>query len=373
MSIRLTPPVRADHVGSLLRPPELMQARDDFAAGRIDREALTAIEDSAITDVVKLQEEIGLMAATDGEFRRSSWHMDFIYQLGGIREDEEHQHVTFHNAQGDVEFNPARARVYDTVTLPRTIFGDHFTYLKSQVTTATPKLTIPSPSMVHYRSGRPFIDTATYPEMDGFWDDVSAAYAQEVQQLFDLGCSYLQMDDTCFAYLNDEKQRAEIAERGEDGENLHLRYIRQINKAVENRPEGMTLTVHMCRGNFRSSWVAEGGYDHVAEPLLSELDVDGYFMEFDDDRSGGFEPLRFLAPGKIIVLGLVTSKRPELESKDEIKRRLEAASKYVPMEQLALSPQCGFSSTAEGNSLTIEEEKAKLRLVVEVAEEVWGR
>jgi 5-methyltetrahydropteroyltriglutamate--homocysteine methyltransferase len=193
-----------------------------------------------------------------------------------------------------------------------------------------------------------------------------------VQQLFDLGCTYLQMDDTCFAYLNDEKQRAEIAERGEDGENLHLRYIRQINKAVENRPEGMTLTVHMCRGNFRSSWVAEGGYDHVAEPLLSELDVDGYFMEFDDDRSGGFEPLRFLAPGKLIVLGLITSKRPELESKDEIKRRLEAASKYVPMEQLCLSPQCGFSSTAEGNSLTIEEEKAKLRLVVEVAEEVWG-
>jgi 5-methyltetrahydropteroyltriglutamate--homocysteine methyltransferase len=373
MSIRTSPPFRADHVGSLLRPPELLVARENFADGRIYADDLRAIEDAAITDAVKMQEEIGLMSATDGEFRRASWHMDFIYQLGGIAEDDERMHVKFHNPEGDVEFNPAKARVFDTVTLPRTIFGEHFEYLKSQVTTATPKLTIPSPSMVHYRSGRPYIDREVYPDMDGFWDDLSAAYAQEVQQLHELGCTYLQMDDTCFAYLNDANQRQEILDRGEDAEHLHLRYIQQINAAIADRPEGMTLTVHMCRGNFRSSWVAEGGYDYVAEPLLSQLNVDGYFMEFDDERSGGFEPLRFLAKGKFIVLGLVTSKRPELESKDDIKRRLEAASKYVPMEQLCLSPQCGFSSTVEGNSLTIEEEKAKLRLVVEVAEEVWGR
>jgi 5-methyltetrahydropteroyltriglutamate--homocysteine methyltransferase len=372
MSIRTTPPFRADHVGSLLRPPELHAARDDFAARRIDAEALRAVEDAAITDAVRLQEEIGMLAVTDGEFRRASWHMDFIYQLGGIREDDERMHVRFHNEAGDIEFSPAKARVYDTLTLPRTIFGEHFTYLQSQVEKGVPKLTIPSPSMVHYRSGRPYIDSTAYPGMDAFWHDLSAAYAQEIAQLRELGCTYLQMDDTCFAYLNDANQRREIDERGEEGADLHLRYIKQINEAVAGRPEDMTLTVHMCRGNFRSSWVAEGGYDYVAEPLLSELDVDGYFMEFDDERSGGFEPLRFVPKGKLIVLGLITSKRPDLESKDEIKRRLEAASKYVPIEQLCLSPQCGFSSTVEGNSLTIEEEKAKLRLVVEVADEVWG-
>jgi len=372
MSLRTTPPFRADHVGSLLRPPELHAARDDFAAGRIDADALRAVEDAAIDDAVKLQEDVGMLAVTDGEFRRASWHMDFIYQLGGIREDDERMHVQFHNEAGDIEFSPAKARVYDTVTLPRTIFGEHFSYLKSQVTKGVPKLTIPSPSMVHYRSGRPYIDSSAYPDMEEFWSDLSAAYAQEIAQLHELGCTYLQMDDTCFAYLNDENQRKEIEARGEESANLHLRYIKQINEAAADKPEDMTLTVHMCRGNFRSSWVAEGGYDYVAEPLLSELDVDGYFMEFDDDRSGGFEPLRFVPKGKFIVLGLVTSKRPELESKDEIKRRLEAASKYVPMEQLCLSPQCGFSSTVEGNSLTVEEEKAKLRLVVEVADEVWG-
>jgi 5-methyltetrahydropteroyltriglutamate--homocysteine methyltransferase len=372
MSLRTTPPFRADHVGSLLRPPELLAARDQFAAGDIDADALRSVEDDAITDAVKLQEDVGLLAITDGEFRRTSWHMDFIYELGGIREDDERMHVQFHNDAGDIEFNPAKARVYDTLTLTKTIFGEHFTYLKSQVTKGVPKLTIPSPSMVHYRSGRPYIDSTAYPDMDGFWSDLSGAYAQEIAQLHELGCTYLQMDDTCFAYLNDANQRKEIDERGEDGADLHLRYIKQINEAVAGRPDDLTLTVHMCRGNFRSSWVAQGGYDYVAEPLLSELDVDGYFMEFDDDRSGGFEPLRFVPKDKFIVLGLVTSKRPELEAKDEIKRRLEAASKYVPLEQLCLSPQCGFSSTVEGNSLTIEEEKAKLRLVVEVADEVWG-
>ena len=372
MSLRTTPPFRADHVGSLLRPPELLAARDEFAAGTIDEDALREVEDAAITDAVKLQEGVGLKSITDGEFRRTSWHMDFIYQLGGIREDAERMHVQFHNEAGDIEFSPAKARVYDTVTLPRTIFGEHFSYLKSQVTSGVPKLTIPSPSMVHYRSGRPYINESVYPEMDGFWNDLSDAYAEEIRQLHELGCRYLQMDDTCFAYLNDARQRQEIDARGEDGGDLHLRYIKQINAAVADRPDDLTLTVHMCRGNFRSSWVAEGGYDYVAEPLLSELDVDGYFMEFDDERSGGFEPLRFVPEDKFIVLGLITSKRPELESKDELKRRLDAASKYVPLEQLCLSPQCGFSSTVEGNSLTIEEEKAKLRLVVEVADEVWG-
>jgi 5-methyltetrahydropteroyltriglutamate--homocysteine methyltransferase len=372
MSLRTTQPFRADHVGSLLRPPELLAARDEFAAGTIDEDALREAEDAAITDAVKLQEAVGLKSVTDGEFRRTSWHMDFIYQLGGIREDDERMRVQFHNEAGDIEFSPAKARVYDTVTLPRTIFGEHFSYLKSQVTSGVPKLTIPSPSMVHYRSGRPYINESVYPEMDGFWNDLSDAYAEEIRQLHELGCTYLQMDDTCFAYLNDARQRQEIDERGEDGGDLHLRYIKQINAAVADRPDDLTLTVHMCRGNFRSSWVAEGGYDYVAEPLLCELDVDGYFMEFDDERSGGFEPLRFVPEDKFIVLGLITSKRPELESKDELKRRLDAASKYVPLEQLCLSPQCGFSSTVEGNVLTYDEEVAKLRLIVETAREVWG-
>jgi 5-methyltetrahydropteroyltriglutamate--homocysteine methyltransferase len=244
--------------------------------------------------------------------------------------------------------------------------------LRSTVTRATPKLTIPSPSMVHYRGGGAFIDESVYPDVDAFWADLSAAYAEEVRRLGELGCTYLQFDDTSLAYLNDPSQRAELAARGDDGERQHLRYIRQINESLAGRPDGMTVTTHLCRGNFRSSWVASGGYDHVAEALFNELDVDGYFLEYDDERSGGFEPLRFVPKRKQVVLGLVTTKRGRLETKDDLKRRLEEASRHVPLEQLCLSPQCGFSSTVEGNALTYDEQLAKLRLVVETAQEVWG-
>jgi 5-methyltetrahydropteroyltriglutamate--homocysteine methyltransferase len=370
---RTRPPFRADHVGSLLRPPSLLEARERFARRELPAEELRAIEDEAIREVVRMQEEIGLQSATDGEFRRASWHMDFIYELGGIEQADENLHVTFHNEQGDIEFESAALRVASTIQLEHTIFGDAFAFLLDAVTTATPKLTIPSPSMVHYRGGRAFIDPGAYADPEEFWIDLTRAYAEQVQQLYALGCRYLQFDDTSLAYLNDPKQREEMARRGEDAEHLHERYISNINRALASKPADLAITTHMCRGNFRSSWVAEGGYDFVADALFNELNVDGYFMEWDDERSGGFEPLRFLPKGdKVVVLGLVTTKRGDLEVKDELKRRIEEASRHAPLEQLCLSPQCGFSSTVEGNALTKEQQAAKLRLIVETAQEVWG-
>jgi 5-methyltetrahydropteroyltriglutamate--homocysteine methyltransferase len=373
MAQRTTPPFRADHVGSLLRPPHLLQARADHAAGTITAEQLRAIEDDAIRDVVRLQEGIGLQTATDGEFRRTSWHMDFIYQLQGVHRTDEKIEVHFRNAQGDLDFTSAALRVDGKVGLgDEPIFGRDFQFLQSTVTTGTPKLTIPSPSMVHYRGGPAAIDRGVYPDEDEFWADLSAAYAKQVSGIAALGCTYLQLDDTSLAYLNDPAQRAQLAAKGADAEHQHERYIRQINAALAGRPEGLTVTTHMCRGNFRSAWTAEGGYDFVAEALFGGLEVDGFFLEFDDARSGGFEPLRFVPPGKLVVLGLVTTKRPELESKDELKRRIDEAAKFVPLEQLCLSGQCGFSSTVEGNKLTQDEEIAKLALIVETAADVWG-
>ena len=370
---RTKPPFRADHVGSLLRPAELLQARADLAAGRIDAEALRAIEDDAIRAAVKLQEDAGLQSATDGEFRRSSWHMDFIYRLAGIQTADDKVKVRFHNESGDIEFEAAALHVTGKVGLAETIFADAFRFLQGAVTTATPKLTIPSPSMVHYRGGRAAIDERVYPDIEAFWADLVAAYREQVRGLGELGCTYLQFDDTSLAYLNDPEQRRYVASIGGDPDRQHVEYIRHINEALAGRPEGMSVTTHMCRGNFRSSWVAEGGYDFVAEALFNELDVDGYFMEWDDQRSGGFEPLRFLPKGeKQVVLGLVTTKRGELEQKDDLKRRIEEASRYAPLDQLCLSPQCGFSSTVEGNALSHDEQAAKLRLIVETADEVWG-
>jgi methionine synthase II (cobalamin-independent) len=367
------PPFRADHVGSLLRPPELLQAREARARGDIDADALRRVEDEAIQAAVRMQEDVGLKAATDGEFRRTSWHMDFIYQLDGIGTADDKVKVRFHNEQGDIEFMAAALHVDGRVGLSRTIFGDAFRFLQETVSSATPKQTIPSPSMIHYRGGRAAIDDVVYPEIDAFWADVVAAYREQVRRLAELGCTYLQFDDTSLAYLNDPEQRRYVASIGGDPDRQHLEYIRHINEALAERPEGMRVTTHMCRGNFRSSWVAEGGYDFVAEALFNELDVDGYFMEWDDERSGGFEPLRLLPKGdKRVVLGLVTTKRGELEAKDDLKRRIEEASRYVPIEQLCLSPQCGFSSTVEGNVLGYDEQVAKLRLVAEVADEVWG-
>jgi 5-methyltetrahydropteroyltriglutamate--homocysteine methyltransferase len=369
---RDTPPYRADHVGSLLRPPQLLQAREDHAAGKIDDDELRSIEDDAIRDVVQLQRDAGLRTATDGEFRRASWHMDFIYSIDGIEQAEEHITVHFQKDDGEIDYTPAALKVGGKLGVSETIFGKDFEFLQGVADGSTPKLTIPSPSMVHYRGGAAMIDPDVYSSQDEFWSDLTSAYADEVRRVGELGCTYLQFDDTSLAYLNDPNQRKTMTERGEDAEHLHEAYIRHINEALEHKPEGMTVTTHMCRGNFRSSWAAEGGYDFVAEALFGELGVDGFFLEYDDERSGTFEPLRFVPKGKQVVLGLVTTKRGELEDKDMLKRRIEEASQYVDIDQICLSPQCGFSSTVEGNDLSQEQEIAKLRLIVETAEEVWG-
>jgi 5-methyltetrahydropteroyltriglutamate--homocysteine methyltransferase len=299
--------------------------------------------------------------------------MDFIYSLDGVTKAPGDLVVQFHNEQGDIEFTPAAMQIDGRLGVSETIFGDAFGFLQACVSEGqTPKLTIPSPSMVHYRGGRASIDESIYPDMDEFWSDLVAAYREEVGRLGELGCTYLQFDDTSLAYLNDPKQREHVREIGGDAEHQHEAYIRHINEALAERPAGMAVTTHMCRGNFRSSWVAEGGYDFVAETLFNELQVDGFFMEWDDARSGGFEPLRFVPPGKVVVLGLVTTKRGELEDRDMLLRRIEEASQYVDIDQLCLSPQCGFSSTVEGNVLSREQQADKLRLVVDVANEVWG-
>jgi len=375
-SWRDLPPFRADHVGSLLRPAGLLDARARHAAGEIGAEALREVEDAAVAEVVALQRDAGLQTATDGELRRTSWHMDFIYQLEGVESTDEKLQVHFRNDDGDMDFESAALRVTDRVSLGEPIFAAAFSFLDETVrqTAAglTPKLTIPSPSMVHYRGGRAAIDETVYPDLEPFWTDLSTAYAEQLRRMADLGCTYLQLDDTSLAYLNDPSQRELVTRHGSDAAHQHEQYIRTINAAIADRPSGLRVTTHMCRGNYRSSWAAEGGYDFVAEALFSELAVDGFFLEYDDERSGGFEPLRFVPEGKQVVLGLVTTKRGALEDKDTLKRRIDEAASYVPLEQLCLSPQCGFSSTVEGNSLTMEEELAKLRLVVEVAEDVWG-
>ncbi|MDI6102346.1 5-methyltetrahydropteroyltriglutamate--homocysteine S-methyltransferase [Actinoplanes sp. NEAU-A12] len=373
MTLRDKPPFRADHVGSLLRPPRLLKAREQHAVGEISADELRAAEDDAIREVVRMQRDVGLRSATDGEFRRTSWHMDFIYRLGGIRPTDEKIQVHFRNESGELDFESAALAVDGPIRLEETIFGSDFEFLAAQTEPGvTAKLTIPSPSMVHYRGGRAAIDPAVYPDEERFWADLSAAYADQVQRVATLGCRYLQLDDTSLAYLNDPAQRRLLTARGDDAEHQHLRYIRQINAAIAGRPEGLNVTTHMCRGNFRSSWAAEGGYDFVAEALFSELAVDGFFLEYDDDRSGDFAPLRFVPPGKMVVLGLVTTKRGALESKDDLKRRIDEAARHVPLEQLCLSPQCGFSSTVEGNTLTYDEQVAKLSLIAETAAEVWG-
>lgn len=368
----LRPPFRADHVGSLLRPRYLLEAREKAKTNPAEAKRLPEIEDRAVREIVAMQEEVGLRGVTDGEARRASWHMDYIYQIGGIEKTQSALKVQFHNEEGDIEFSPSGLKVAEKLTLPSTIFADAFLFLKEIVTKGIPKLTIPSPSMVHYRGGRAAVSTAVYPRLEDFYDDLSAVYAQEIGNLGALGCTYLQLDDTSLAYLNDPEQRKMIAEQGGDPERQHEIYIRIINKALEVKPDGMRITTHLCRGNFRSSWVASGSYDHVADALFNQLDVDGYFLEFDDERSGGFEPLRLLPKGdKRVVLGLITTKRGELELRDAILRRIEAAAKFAPIQQLCLSPQCGFSSTYEGNDLSEAEQRRKLELIVDIAREVW--
>jgi 5-methyltetrahydropteroyltriglutamate--homocysteine methyltransferase len=320
-----------------------------------------------------MQEGVGLRSATDGEYRRASWHMDFIYQIGGIEKAAGNLAVQFRNEKGVIEFTPAALHVKEKLHLERPIFAEAFEFLKSVASPQqTPKLTIPSPSMVHYRGGRAAIDETVYPDLDDFYHDLAAVYAKEIAALAKGGCTYLQLDDTSLAYLNDPAQREFIASQGGDREHQHETYIRLINEAIANKPAGMTICTHSCRGNYRSSWAASGGYDYVAEAVFGRLNVDAFFLEYDDARSGTFEPLRFVPRGKIVVLGLVTTKRGELEKKDDLKRRIDEATKYVPLEQLCLSGQCGFSSTVEGNALTADQQKAKLELIVETAREVWG-
>jgi len=366
----LKPPFRADHVGSLLRPKAVQEAREQYKQGTITAARLRQFEDVAIREAVRLQEDVGLHGITDGEIRRGSWHMDFLYQFGGVEKVQTNLKVRFQNEQGALEFTPSALEVNGRIKLEKPIFEDDFSFLKS-ITTRTPKLTIPAPSMMHYRGGRAAIDESVYPTLDEFWHDLGNAYAQELEALGKAGCTYLQLDDTSLAYLNDPTQREYVNNLGGDGDTQHLTYIRLINASLAKKPADMTVCIHLCRGNFRSSWVASGGYEHVAEALFSELNVDGYFLEWDDERSGGFEPLRFVPKNKKVVLGLVTSKKPQLEGKDELKRRIDEAAHYVPLEQLCLSPQCGFSSTVEGNEVTVEDQIAKLKLVAETAREVW--
>jgi 5-methyltetrahydropteroyltriglutamate--homocysteine methyltransferase len=371
MSLRTRPPFRADHVGSFLRPKYLLDARAQAAAGEITKEQLRSVEDQAITEVVRMQEDVGLQSVTDGEFRRTYFHIDFLEQLGGVKTDIP---VTIRKADGTEELAPPVMRVIDKVRHVKDIQRADFEYLKSQVSAGrTPKVTIPSPTMLHFRGGRAGISKDAYPELEpDFYDDVAKAYGDELRSLAAAGCTYVQMDDTNLAYLCDEKMREAARQRGDDPNELPHRYAKFINKVVAQKPAGMTLAMHLCRGNFKSTHAAAGNYEPVAEALLSEMKLDAYFLEYDDERSGDFRPLRHLGKDRIVVLGLVTTKFGTMESKDELKRRIDEATKYAPLEQLCLSPQCGFSSTVHGNNIAVEAQRAKLRLVVETAQEVWG-
>ena len=364
-------PSRADHVGSFLRPRSVIEAREHRSAGNIDYSELRAIEDKAIADLVKWQESLGLKAITDGEFRRYFFHTDFLLQLDGVEERGGLKKAFKNDAGKDVHFAPPVMVVTGKIEHVKPIQLADFQYLKSLVS-ETPKVAIPSPTMLHFRAGRAGIPESIYPTMDEFYADVAAAYRDEVDSLAAAGCRYIQMDDTNLAYLCDDEQRADAAKRGLDPDATTRQYARLINESFASTPADMIKAIHLCRGNFRSSWAAEGGYEPVAEIMFNELDIDAFFLEYDDPRSGDFAPLRFLPKGKTVVLGLVTTKLGDLESKDDVKRRIDEATKFVDIDQLALSPQCGFASTVHGNDITTEQQADKIRLVVEVAEEVWG-
>jgi 5-methyltetrahydropteroyltriglutamate--homocysteine methyltransferase len=371
MAARTRPPFRADHVGSLLRPRELLQARQAFAAGSLPAEELRAAEDRAVTEVVRRQEEVGLPVVTDGELRREEWLADFVDGLGGVSRGESTGIAAQSPTGEDLTYQARQLVVTGRLHLEQPVFGEDFRFLAEVVRSATPKLSIPSPSMVHVLPAR--LDPAVYRDEEGFRADVAATYREELRRLFELGCRYVQLDDTVFAFLNDPAWRQMMG--GMTGRSLDHQHevdVGVINEALSGRPDGLTVAVHMCRGNFRSGWFSSGGYDHVAEAVFGGLDVDAYFLEYDDERSGSFEPLRFVPSGKTVVLGLVTTKRGDLEDRDGLARRVEAASRFVALDQLCLSPQCGFASTVEGNAITEEEQWAKLRLVVEAAGAIWG-
>ena len=364
---RDAPPYRADHVGSLLRSAPLKQARGKLAAGQVSAADLKTVEDTEIKAIVAKQEAIGLRSITDGEFRRAYWHFDFLAGLDGV-EMVEAEGIKFAGVQSKAEAPFVKGKL-GSRRHPQIA---HFEFLKAN-TKRTPKMTMPSPSMLHYRGGRKMIDRAAYPTMDKFYRDLGQAYKQAIQGFYAAGCRYLQLDDCSFAYLCDPAQREMLAKRGDDPDKQGEIYAGMINAALDGRPRDLVVTTHVCRGNFRSTFIASGGYEPIADLLFNGVNFDGYFLEWDNDRSGGFEPLRLLPKGKTVALGLITSKTGALEDKDLLKRRIEEATKYVSLEQLCLSPQCGFASTEEGNVLADEEQWAKLRRVVEVAEEVWGR
>jgi len=372
MPERSKPPFRADHVGSLIRTQALVDARARREAGEISRDELIEVQHAAIREVVKLQEDIGLHSVTDGEYNRGGWHTDFLLSFANVVSEPSRLPTTFHNETGDTNRRPHMVAVRGKLGRPKPIFVDDFKFLTS-VTGQTPKLTIPSPSVMHFRGGREAISEAAYPEMGEFYADLARVYREEVDDLADAGCRYLQIDEVNLAYLCDPKLRSNVrTDIGEDPEQLTHTYAALINDVIRDKPDDMVVCMHLCRGNFAGNWVAEGGYDPVAEVLFNEIKVDGYFMEYDSARAGGFEPLRFLPKGKTVVLGLVTTKRGQIESKDELKRRIEEASKHAPLEQLCLSPQCGFASGVAGATMGIEDEVRKLELVVETAREVWG-
>ena len=371
MTQRTRPPYRADHVGSFLRPKELLDARDrHFTDGKITRAQLREVEDRNIREIVRAQEDWGLKGITDGEFRRTYFHVDFLEQLEGV-EVRGGISSKFHGAKKDVDFAPPVMHVVKKLRHAKNIQVEDFKFLKS-ITKGVPKVTIPSPTMLHFRGGRDAISREAYPDLEPFYEDVAACYREELKALGEAGCTYVQLDDTNLAYLCDPKMREGAKKRGDDPNELPRRYAKLINAAIEGRPTGMTVGIHLCRGNFQSAWAAEGGYEPVAESLFNDLKVDGYFLEYDDARSGDFNPLRFVPKGKIVVLGLMTTKLPELETVDELRRRIDQASKFVPLDQLCLSPQCGFSSTAHGNLVTAKDQDAKVRRIVETARAIWG-
>jgi 5-methyltetrahydropteroyltriglutamate--homocysteine methyltransferase len=365
------PPFRADHVGSLLRPATLKALRQEKDAGRASAAQLRAAEDAAVREVVALQESVGLYGITDGEQRRQSWHMDFLLGLGGWASQGKKIPVTFHGPKGDVNFTRPDLAITGRVIRPKAIFVEDFKFLASAVS-RTPKLTVPSPCMLYSQVGRPGIDNKVYPDLDAFVEDTAAAYRAEIADLYAAGCRYLQLDDVSLAYLCDDTMRAASKARGEDPDAQLRLSVTLVQATLRDKPKDLTVCTHLCRGNFRSSWRAQGGYARIADTIFNELPYDGFFLEFDDARSGDFAPLRSVPKHVRVVLGLVTSKLGTLERKDDLKRRLDEAAKHVPLDQLCVSPQCGFSSTVEGNELTVDQEKAKLALCVELAREVWG-
>jgi methionine synthase II (cobalamin-independent) len=367
-----SPPFRADHVGSFLRPQRLIEARARQAAGDLSAEALREIEDACIREVVAKQEEVGLQGITDGEFRRTFFHIDFLERLEGVTVSYGEFTAAFRKDDGsEVGFRPPTMHIEAPIRHQAPIQGADYDFLAGVVTKA-PKVSIPAPSMLHFRGGRQAISETVYPDLEVFYDDLAAAYRAEIADLAARGCRYLQMDDTNLAYLCDPAIRERTAARGDDPDALTHLYCRLVNEAIRDRPADMKICVHLCRGNFKSAWVAQGGYEPVAEFLFNEMAIDGFFLEYDDERSGDFAPLRFMPKGKRVVLGLMSSKRPQVETKDELKQRIDEAAQYVPLDQCALSHQCGFSSTAHGNELTEADQWQKLARCVEVANEVWG-